>query len=304
MSMPYRAPRVLRFEHGETPQAVGPGAYLGHARYIIPPNFTGFSTSFDRNREPVFTSTAHQPGPGHYISKTKESKKAKASASFASKEKRFSSSQTLPPGPKYDIINKNSWIKVVAKPRGPQKAYSLANNKRSKGKGDIAPFEGLGADTEYEGEIVDEVKHTGIGDDTVGPGKYNVTRPSGRGTNFHSSSTKRKVFNEGASIPGPGAYGTRSRSLNMNSASHSKKGSAAFVSSVPMAHEKEVFERDPGPGPGAYDATFASQKNSYENAPFDMKSAVPLKKKVTIGKCTNVSHHRSLHPTSEMVGAV
>ena len=71
-----------------------------------------------------------------------------------------------------------------------------------------------------------------------------------------------------------------------------------------MAHEKEVFERDRGSGPGAYDATFASQKNSYENAPFGYEKRRPTEEELTIGKCTNVSHHRSLHPTSEMVGAV
>ena len=110
MSMPYRARRALQFDHGDTPSVVGPGAYLGHARYLIPPNFTGFSTSFDRHREPVFTSTAHHPGPGHYGEETSAvHSKAYQSAAFASKSKRFASSQTGTPGPKYTLRKKSEW---------------------------------------------------------------------------------------------------------------------------------------------------------------------------------------------------
>lgn len=139
----------------------------------------------------------------------------------------------------------------------------------------------FGYEEDLEGELVQQPNpdtvFSGVKQDTVGPGQYEVRgMPSRRtGTNWHSSRASRFVFTESEaknSKVGPGTYDVV---RGVGQSKSKAKGTSSFTSAVPKSvfvvqekpsrlqeDEEEYCERPPGPG------SYNPKSGAFEQRPF------------------------------------
>ena len=268
MAITSRAARSTHFSSFTTPDVVGPGSYLRTDRDPTVHGFAPFSSTVERPTPADLTKHTSTPGPGQYstvlehtIGRTPfvpNGVPPGAGAAFSSKVKRMPGgpSKSAQPGPgQYSLYD--SWQHTgeasgaggmgrrqmpSAKPAGPP---SIPVHQQSFG------YEEVG-DGELRMQKPPTGGFTGVsGHRSAGPGEYdpmratNVTKPASVQPNFGNSRVVRAVFSESKDTPGPGAYAAEGSELRA-------KPSAAFLSRVPMTHQKLIDPEKLVPGPGSY----------------------------------------------------
>ena len=107
-------------------------------------------------------------------------------------------------------------------------------------------------------------EYTGIGSDTVGPAMYNTSNAAvearAPSVNFNRASTRKSIFGSSSEGPSPFAYNVAGPRFQ----DKSSRGTAAFESRVPMAHERgtNAYTETPAPGEYSLPSTIQSGKIS------------------------------------------
>ena len=252
MAFTTRSVRQIGFGEGDVPPTVGPGSYSvpSTIKAAEKVSYVPFSTSATRRLSP---EQNYAPGPGEYSVSIDQWSKG-VTAGFASKAKRFSLTDTEQvPGPGMYPIS-NTWNQKISQTEAKKKLRSERSNTVKWVRSPTAPaipsvHQSYGYEENTEGELIMQpnpnLKHSGKGVDTAGPGEYNVFGKALKqsGTSWSKSRSKRSSNVRKSEAPGPGQY-LKHGSLVKGSAI----ASSAFVSSS----NRWGTGSDKAPGPGTY----------------------------------------------------
>lgn len=251
------------------PSNVGPGAYRipGALRKTLP-NFTPFSSSAPQ-RESLVQKTV-TPAPGNYEIKIPKDVVSCVSVSLKSKTERFHVKElTNVPGPgAYALKPVIGDIKIMSK-KAKSKSTELLSVRQS------APsiptkFQGFGYDNmDYSGSLIahepERPGHTGVKEDTVGPGEYdpnvNIKFRHTPKINFAKYATRSPSSpNADDQSPGPNTYdppllfpinsGKADTKLSFHKFAEQNRQLSSFKSST--RREFPITQPDV-PGPNSYD---------------------------------------------------
>ena len=250
-----------------TPDVVGPGAYLKVERDPTIHGFAPFSSTVERSGPDM--SIRATPGPGAYVTPLENTCGRTpfqtngivqgAGSAFASRVARMSESQVRQvPGPgQYSLRDDWRTLQESAILQNEQPPQKRAPQARAPGPPSIpAPDQSFGYEETTEGDLrmqkAPSGGYTGVsGHRSVGPGEYeptratSITKPAVMGPSFGNSRVSRAVFSESTMVPGPGAYARDEGEGRV-------RPSAAFLSRVPLSHQKLLDPESLVPGPGAY----------------------------------------------------
>jgi len=273
MAITNRAARGDIHSGSYTPNVVGPGSYLKVDRKATIHGFAPFSSTVERPGPLV--SVGATPGPGAYVTALENTcgrtvfapngVAPGAGAAFASRVARMPTEykqkqQEKVPGPgQYSLRDNWQALQETAALQNEQPPQKRAPQIRSIGPPSIpAPDQSFGYEETNEGDLRMQKApaggYTGVsGHRSVGPGEYeptrasSITKPAALMSSFGNSRVARAVFSENKEVPGPGAYAR-------DDGEGRDRPSAAFLSRVPLSHQKMLDPEQLVPGPGAYAA--------------------------------------------------
>ena len=274
MAITSRAARVTQQASSlyTTPDVVGPGSYIRTERDVPVHGFAPFSSTVER---PIpGESSRAGPGPGAYVTPldntvgrvpfAPNAVPPGAGAAFSSKVARMPDNAGLTkrqvPGPgQYTLGDEWKRREQQAALVNSAKLQHRAPQAKATGPPSIpAPDQSFGYDETTEGELRMQRPpaggYTGVsGHRSAGPGEYEpskataFTKPAGSYSSFGNSRVPRAVFSENRDVPGPGTYAR-------DDVSERARPSAAFLSRVPLSHQRLLDPEKLVPGPGAYAA--------------------------------------------------
>jgi len=254
-----------------TPDVVGPGSYLRVERDPTIHGFAPFSSTVERPGPTAMPGAT--PGPGAYVTPLENTigrtpfapngVPPGAGAAFANRVPRMPKPEiqkrTVPGPGRYTLRDEWQTMGQVAALHNEQPPQKRAPQAGALGPPSIpAPEQSFGYEETREGELrmqrPPQGGYTGVsGHRSAGPGEYEPTRASGitkrAGVmpSFGNSRVVRAVFSENKEVPGPGAY-------QPHDAPGRVRPGAAFLSRVPLSHQKLLDPEKLVPGPGAYAA--------------------------------------------------
>jgi len=276
MAITGRAARDTLTSTFTTPSVVGPGSYIRTDRDPMVHGFAPFQSTVERPGPEANTFVKSIPGPGSYMTPLENTigrtpfapngVPPGAGAAFANKVSRMPGAdpvRSAEPGPGRYLL-RDDWNhvastahakSVLAKDRVAAKHPSVTGKVAGPPSIPITQ-QSYGYEEAGDGELRRQRApaggYTGVsGSRSVGPGEYEPTRASGlikpaaAHPSFGNSRVARAVFSENKEVPGPGSYaadGTDGRG----------KPSAAFLSRVPLSHQKLLDPEKLVPGPGHY----------------------------------------------------
>lgn len=271
MAITARAARVTQSQSlYTTPEVVGPGSYIRTERDMPVHGFAPFSSTVERPI-PGETGIKSTPGPGAYVTpldntcgRTPFAPNAVppgAGASFASKVARMPQPEVQRrqvPGPgKYTLGDEWKRREQMHAIQNGQMPQHRAPQARATGPPSIpAPDQSFGYEETDDGDLRMQRPpaggYTGVsGHRSAGPGEYEPsgasqhTKPASVMPSFGNSRVPRAVFSENTNVPGPGSYARDDGDARA-------RPSAAFLSRVPLSHQKLLDPEKLVPGPGAY----------------------------------------------------
>lgn len=291
MSLPIRSERKSDIELKRTPSAVGPGSYVSHAEYSVPPSVIPFATSAQRSD---IASQENVPGPGSYAAK-ETSNKATPSNKLGGGGPRLVPVGTGTTGYGVCTYIKNPGVgqydlntQGAGKLEAKRQENLRKEPKRQFSSGDLLGFSAntpaaIPIPGKHFGYDVDEktgslslhpvpfITYKGTQNDCVGPGQYNsekIPSDADKTVRFGNSNTKRSPYAEAfdpskALGPGPAAY---TLGTSMESNLKNVGGTSAFMSKTPMAHEMRPSTLDARPRPWSSASVEMSSHHHANNA--------------------------------------
>ena len=317
MAITSRASRNTLVSTFTTPDVVGPGSYLKTERDAAVHGFAPFSSTVERPN-PGDSASKANPGPGTYstaldntIGRTllqPNGVPPGAGAAFTSKVQRMPGGSVVraaEPGPGAYTL-RDDWERVAASAA----ASAAAAGAAAIGKARAAPpaksagppsipvhEQSYGYEETGDGGLkMQKPTHPGFtgvsGHRSVGPGDYEPTRAStfthkaAPISSFGNSRVVRSVFAESKDTPGPGSYVADSNGAR-------GKPSAAFLSRVPLAHQRLLDSEKLNPGPGAYSAPMSI---SLKSVPENLQAFGSTQKRLASDAVTPAERQRMAQP--------
>lgn len=221
---------------------VGPGSYNLGQKNQVNQGFAPFASTTNRV---LFQDSNYAPGPGSY-ELLKERKNKQSSQSPKKHSPRFNNqSKFESPGPGA-YSSPDQW---KSKNKILRTFTSNSCNRLPSAPSIPANHQSYGYDENAEGDLimhtVPDETHTGLAQDSVGPGHYSIKRTNKSGVCWFRSKSKRNLYGSNQTGPevGPGSY---NESISI-SPLYKFKQSAVFLSKYKDEHlETEL------PGPGYY----------------------------------------------------
>lgn len=273
MAITSRAARVTQEKSlFTTPDVVGPGSYIRTERDMPVHGFAPFSSTVERPI-PGEATNKTTPGPGAYVTPldntvgrvpfAPNAVPPGAGAAFSSKVARMPANEVgrrQVPGPgQYTLGDEWDRRQQMAHLQNTAKPQQRAPQAKAPGPPSIpAPDQSFGYEESDEGELRMQRPpaggYTGVsGHRSAGPGEYEptkattYTKPASVMPSFGNSRVQRAVFSESKDVPGPGSYARDDTAARA-------RPSAAFLSRVPLSHQRLLDPEKLVPGPGAYAA--------------------------------------------------